>query len=115
MARKISDEDLALAILTTHSQAEASQMLGCTVQTVCKRTKNTEFQALFQKYRKSVFDKISNQFVSNSQQAVDVLVNLLDSPNENTRYNSASRILSLAQDFVTTADILERLDRLEQH
>jgi hypothetical protein len=113
MAKKINDDDLLLALLTTKSQTEAAEALGINKQTISRRVNKPEFKAKFTEFRKQMLDKVNTQLVNSSSKAVQVLVELMNSRNEMTRYNASSRILSLAQDYISMQDIVERLDRLE--
>ena len=114
MARKLSDEDLLVALLTSKSQAEAAQKLGVSKQTVTRRVNVPAFKDKFLQYRKNILDNVNTQLVNGTQEAVNVLIDLLKSKNEITRYNASSRILSLAQDYLSMQDIIDRLDKLEQ-
>ena len=114
VARKLSDEDLLVALLTSKSQAEAAQKLGVSKQTVTRRVNAPAFKDKFLQYRKNILDNVNTQLVNGTQEAVNVLVGLLKSKNEVTRYNASSRILSLAQDYLSMQDIMDRLDKLEQ-
>lgn len=113
VARKLSDEDLLVALLTSKSQAEAAQKLGVSKQTVTRRVNVPAFKEKFLQYRKNILDNVNTQLVNGTQEAVNVLVGLLKSKNEVTRYNASSRILSLAQDYLSMQDIMDRLDKLE--
>lgn len=114
VARKLSDEDLLVALLTSKSQAEAAQKLGVSKQTVTRRVNVPAFKDKFLQYRKNILDNVNTQLVNGTQEAVNVLIDLLKSKNEMTRYNASSRILSLAQDYLSMQDIMDRLDKLEQ-
>lgn len=114
LAKKLSDEDLLVALLTSKSQAEAAQKLGVSKQTVTRRVNVPAFKDKFLQYRKNILDNVNTQLVNGTQEAVNVLVDLLKSKNEITRYNASSRILSLAQDYLSMQDIIDRLDKLEQ-
>lgn len=113
MAKRIQDEELLVVLLTSKTQTEAARKLGVSKQTITRRVKDPEFKAIFSNYRKSILDSVNTKLVNSSQYAVDVLVSLMDSKNELTRYNASSRILSLAQDYISMQDIVERIDKLE--
>lgn len=114
MARKLQDDELVVALLTSKSQTEAAEKLGVSKQTITRRMKNPTFKEMFTAYRKGILDNVNTQLVNSTQKAVDVLVELMKSKNEMTRYNASSRILSLAQDYISMQDIIERMDKLEQ-
>ena len=112
--RKISDDDLLLALLTTESQTAAAKQLGCSKVTISRRIQDPQFKEKLNLYRRTLLDTVSNKLVQSTSKAVDVLIALLDSESESTRYNTASKILSIAQDFIVQEDIMQRLDKLEQ-
>lgn len=114
MARKLKTEDLLLAMLTCRSQKEAAEILGVTEQTICKRIKENDFKEQFSNYRKQIIDNASTRLVNGAQKAVDVLVDLLESESEITRYNASSKILQITNDYVSMQDIIMRIDRLEK-
>lgn len=114
MATRIRDDELILALLTSKSNREASKKLGCAEMTISRRTNTPQFKKKFRDYRKKLLENVNSKLVNSSSEAVDVLVELLHSKNELTRYNASQKILSLAQDFITLEDLLERIDRLEQ-
>jgi predicted transcriptional regulator len=114
MGKQISDDELMLALITSHSQTEAAEMLGVTKTTVSRRVNKPEFREMFAKYRKQRLDEVNTKLVDASTRAVDVLISLLDSSNEISRYNASSRIMSLSADYLDRQDIIARLDKLEQ-
>lgn len=57
---------------------------------------------------------LSNRLVSNSSKALDNLVNMLDSPNEYNRYNSAVKILDLTERYIKIEDLQSRIEALEE-
>lgn len=75
--------------------------MGVSKQTVTRRLKDPAFMDKFTQYRKQILNNVNTQLVNSSQEAVNVLTDLLKSKNEMTRYNASSRILSLTQDFIS--------------
>lgn len=113
MARKLNDDDIILALITSKSQTEAAKKLGVTKQTITRRVSDPGFKNMYSEYRKNILNNINTQLVNSSQEAVNVLFNLMHSNNEMIQYNACSKVLSLAQDYISMQDIIERLDRLE--
>lgn len=109
----ISDNEILVAVLSSRSYSEAAKSLGISKQTISRRMKDTELKSRVIELRKNVLDTINMRLIDGSKQAVEVLINLLNSDNELTRYNSASRILGLTQDFVESADIINELEQLK--
>lgn len=110
---RIDDNELLVAVLSSGSYSEAARILGVTKQTVSRRMKDEELKSRVTEYRKSLLDAVNVQLMNGATKAVRVLISLLDSESEISRYNSASRILGLAQDFVEQADILNQIDMLK--
>lgn len=113
MSKRIDDSELLVAILQSGSYSEAARTLGISKQTISRRMKDAELKSRIIELRKGILDSVNLRLVEASNQAVDVLINLLNSANEQTRYNSASRILGLTQDFVECADIINELEQLK--
>jgi intergrase/recombinase len=114
MAKKISDELLLSTLLTTSSQTEAAKILKINKQTVCRRASQPEFKEKLSQYRKQILENTSTKIINATLKAVDVLDSLLESKNEMTKYSAASRLLSLAGDYLDRCEIIARLDKLEQ-
>jgi hypothetical protein len=114
MGKMSSDEHLLLTLISSKSQTEAAQKLGISKQTVCRRVSKPKFKKMLADYRKQQLDEVNTKLIGLGGKSVDVLGNLLNSTNEISQYNSASRILGLMHDFIMTADIIQRLDVLEQ-
>ena len=114
MGKHITDEELLNAIMSTGTQKEASELLGISEQTVCNRIQKESFKTLLFTYRRDLFDVTSNRIVSSSKKALETLVALLDSDSEMVRYNTATKILSLGQQYVASQDILKRIDNVER-
>ena len=112
MGKHITDEELLNAIMSTGTQKEASELLGISEQTVCNRIQKESFKTLLFTYRRDLFDVTSNRIVSSSKKALETLVALLDSDSEMVRYNTATKILSLGQQYVASQDILKRIDNV---
>lgn len=115
MARKkIYDEQIIQALLLNSTQKDTADSLGITPQTLSKRINRPEFKNKLALIRKQQIEIVNNRLVNASTQAVDNLVDLLNSDNEYSRYNASCKILNLAKDYISIEDILTRLEALEE-
>ena len=114
MGKMISDEDLLCALFSCRSQTEAAKVLGVTKQTVSNRMKDPNFKKQLGEYRKQRLETVSTRLVYCAEKAANELESLLESKNESIRYAASSRILSFVSDYITQADILSRIEALEQ-
>ena len=113
MSKRIDDSELLVAILQSGSYSEAARTLGISKQTISRRMKDSELKSRIIELRKGVLDSLNTRLLEASSQAIDVLIRLMNSENEQTQYNSASRILGLTQDFIESADIINELEQLK--
>lgn len=65
-------------------------------------------------YRKQVVDSSLTQLTTHAQKSIQVLAELLDDKNAFVRFNSASRILSLIQDFTAQVDLMKEIQELKE-
>ena len=114
IAKKVTDEQILIALLSTDNQKAAAQKLKISQQTLSKRVNTPQFREKLNEHRREVYSQISGRVIKAGNSAIDTLTELLKSPNEMTRYNSSSRILSLVQQTVTTQDILLEIEKLKQ-
>lgn len=110
---KISDEAILILLLQGYSQRQISAELKATPTTISRRIKKPEFKNLLSEYRQRILDNTATLLTSNSEKAANTLIRLLDSDNELTKYNAASKILSYAENWITLNDLQQRLDTLE--
>lgn len=113
MARKLTTDEIVLALLSNTTQKAAAEKLGITVQTLCNKVKSKSIQRKLQEVRKMQVQTVSNQLVASSSTAMENLIEMLNSENEYSRYNASLKILSLAEKYIKMEDILTRLDELE--
>lgn len=110
---RIDDDQILIAVLSSGSFTEAAKVLGVSKQTVSRRMKDEQLKNRVIEYRKSLLDAVNVQLMSGATKAVGVLIELLDSENEISRYNAASKILGLVQDFVEIEDVIRQIDQLK--
>lgn len=116
MARKkIDDEKIIFAVLNYPKQKAAADYLGISESTLSKRLADTDLKKQLQTVRKQQIDLLNNKIVVASSKALENIIEMLDSENEYSRYNSSCKILSLAEKFISIEDILSRLEALEEN
>lgn len=111
---KIKDEQILPLVLAGYSQRQIAEMLNATPTTISKRIKRKEFADQLSAYRKGILDNTITRLTSLSSRAVDVLAELLESENDFVRFNSASKILSMAQDYSLQTDLLKQIEELRE-
>ena len=113
--KKIDDEKIIFAVLNFPRQKDAADYLDISESTLSKRLANTDLKRKLKTIRKHQIDLLNNKIVVASTKALENLIEMLDSENEYSRYNSSCKILSLAEKFITVEDILSRLEILEEN
>lgn len=112
---KIDNKDLLIAYLESgFNLSETAKALGLCRQTVAKKVSTSEFQELLQNYRKTLFQKSSQNLLENTVKASKTLARLLNSKNENIRLQAACKILNLSCDYVTIDDLQQELNSLKE-
>lgn len=114
MARKIRNEDLLPLVLSGMSQIEISRQLNVTPASVCRRVNAPDFTTQLQEHRKRILDATVTNLTAHSQKAVECLLKLLDSPNDFVRFNAASKILQLTQDYSLQADLIRDVEEIKR-
>ena len=112
---KLNNEQLLTAYIANgFNLSRTAQQLNICRQTVSKRIKSNEFQALLTEYRKNLFQQSSQILLENTLRASKTLVKLLASSSENVRLQSAVKILNLSCDYVTLDDLQQELNSLKE-
>lgn len=114
MGKKISDEAVLAALLSSPSATAAAKLLNVSKQTLTRRLKSPDLREKFEEIRRAAVDEAATRLSQTSAAAADTLIALLNSQNEMTRLTAASRILSISGSFIDRYDVLQRLDRLEE-
>ena len=114
MARKIRNEILLPLVLSGMSQIDISKELHCTPASVCRRVNSPEFKTQLQEYRREAVDATVTALSTHSQKAVECLLKLLESPNDFVRFNAASKILQMTQDYSLQADLIKDVEEIKR-
>lgn len=111
---KVSDEELLTLCLSGMTQRQIATKLGMSQPQVCRRMNKPEFQSLLGDHRKQCVDSVMTQLVDASQEAVKVLVELMQDRNPFARFSAASRILALTQDYTVQKDLISEVERIKE-
>ena len=111
---KISDERLITAFLECGgNQRKTAEKLGISAVWVCRRLKNDRAQELLRDYRKEILTSNLNRIIALNERAIKKLEMLLESKNEFVQLQAIQKIITTSQHYISTEDILQRLDKLE--
>ncbi|RGI71860.1 hypothetical protein DXD93_02695 [Ruminococcus bromii] len=112
---KLNNEDLLITYIgNSFNQTKTAKALGTTKQTINRKVKSPEFQALLTEYRKNLFQQSSQILLENTLRASKVLSKLLDSQSENIKLQSAVKILNLSADYTTIDNLEQELNSLKE-
>lgn len=112
---KLNNEDLLITYIgNSFNQTKTAKALGTTKQTINRKVKSPEFQALLTEYRKNLFHQSSQILLENTLRASKVLSKLLDSQSENIKLQSAVKILNLSADYTTIDNLEQELNSLKE-
>lgn len=112
---KIDNEKLLISYVQNgFNLSRTAQQLNICRQTVSKRIKSNEFQALLTEYRKNLFQQSSQILLENTLRASKTLVKLLNSKSENIKLQTAVKILNLSADYTTIDNLEQELNSLKE-
>lgn len=114
--KKISDEKIVIALITCGSRREAASFLRCSISTLCNRLKDPELQKLYSEAKTELLKEATAKLQNEMKCAVDTLADIMKNPQvaSQTRVNAAVSILMYGARFTEQADILERLEKIEE-
>ena len=113
---KLTDEAIIAALIAKGSIKGAADALKIRTRTIYERKKSPEFQKLYNQAKAEVLKDATAKLQGNMCKAVDTLTEIMEDPEtaKQTRANCATAILQYGARFTETADILERLEALEE-
>lgn len=113
---KWTDERIIQAIANNGSIRAASRELKCSPATIYTRMKQDGFKEKVDAVRDSALHEASAQLSGSMTDAIKVLVDIMNDKDTapQTRANAAAQILSYALRYSETAEILRRLEQVEQ-
>lgn len=113
--KRVSDEILLEALLSTKSIKDASVKTGLTVQSVYNRLNNPVFRAKLQKHRTANFNVASNKLTTATGDAIETLIEIMNDYNvaSAVRVKSAQALLDITLRVHEQVDILARVEEIE--
>jgi len=114
--KRLQDEEIIAALIAEGSIKGAAAALQCTARTLYDRMKKPEFKAMYSQAKADLIKTATAKLQGNLCGAIDTLAEIMHDPDtaKQTRANCAVSILQYASRFTETADIIERLEAIEE-
>lgn len=114
--KKVSDENVILALVNCGSVKAAAAECGISALTIYRRLKADDFRKKLDAVRDDALQECSARLSGSLTDAVKVLCNVMNDEQTaaQTRVNAAQMVLSYGLRFAETAEILRRLEQVEQ-
>jgi phage terminase small subunit len=101
-------------LLVCKTVKEAAQKAGVRLATVFKWLKDPVFKAELDRLREEVIADVADRLKVHCMKATEVLVDLMDSENEQIKRGSANDILNHTHAFIEMRELSVRLEALEK-
>lgn len=113
--KRIRDETIIEALLTSATARSAAAKLGINEQTIYRRKRETEFIRKYEETRRERTEMARNALQSTAHAAVATLAQIMRDKNApaQTRVNASAEILRQNVKYTEMSDILEKIERLE--
>lgn len=113
--KRIRDETIIEALLTSATARSAAAKLGINEQTIYRRKRETEFIRKYEETRRERTEMARNALQSTAHAAVETLAQIMRDKNApaQTRVNASAEILRQNVKYTEMSDILEKIERLE--
>lgn len=113
---KPNDEKVLAALLSAGSIRRAAELAGCSESTVRNRLANPNFREQYDREKAKVLTEACDAITARLTLAIDTLCDVLDNPENpaTVRCSAADSLLRHGLRYIETANILTRLDALEQ-
>lgn len=113
--KRIRDETIIEALLTSATARSAAAKLGINEQTIYRRKRETEFIRKYEETRRERTEMARNALQSTAHAAVETLAQIMRDKNApaQTRVNASEEILRQNVKYTEMSDILEKIERLE--
>lgn len=114
MARK-NDEQILAALIATGAVRPAAKVAGVSETTIRARLNDPDFRAQYEKAKSEILTEACDALSARLTSAVDALSSVLDddSTPATVKVSAADAILRHGLRYVETANIIRRLDALE--
>lgn len=116
MAKVVSDTKLLEALISYGNAERAAQALGVTRNCIYKRLQDDAFRAQYTAAQTAVISAVSIEMTAILSDAVGALHDVVtdDIATDSARISAANALLTHCNRYVEVANILRRLDALEQ-
>lgn len=113
--QKLNDEKILGALLAAGSVRKAAQIADVSEATIRNRLSDDAFRAQYETAKGAVLQEACDSLAARLTHAVDVLVEVLDNTENaaTVRVSAADSLLRHGLRYVETANIIRRLDALE--
>lgn len=113
--KRIRDETIIEALLTSATARSAAAKLGINEQTIYRRKRETEFVRKYEETRRERTEMARNALQSTAHAAVATLAQIMTDKNApaQTRINASAEILRQNVKYTEMSDILGKIERLE--
>lgn len=114
--KKIRDEAIISALLTSATAKDAAKKLSISVQTIYHRRQDPEFCRLLDAAQREQLESASNALRERSRAAADVLDEIMRDKGTpaQTRANAAAEVLRQSLRYTETVDIVRKITELEE-
>lgn len=116
MAKTVSNEKLLETLLVYGNAERAAKALGVTRNAIYKRLQDETFRAQYTAAQTAVISAVSIEMTAILSDAVGALHDVVtdDIATDSARISASNALLTHCNRYVETANILRRLDALEQ-
>ena len=116
MAKKITDEKLLEMLLIHGGVRGAAAACGISQNAIYKRLQDSAFRGRYDAMQGAMLSTVAAGMTAALDKAVGALVGVLDDPNASPglKVNAANALLNHANRYIESANILRRLEALEQ-
>ncbi len=112
--KKISDEELLVAVLSGESQRSIAKRYNITEGTISKRVHSPAFSSMLSAYRSEMIDKTLTELNKYALSAVDTLGSVLNSENDFAKLQAAIKILDYLQSYSYQHDLLRQIKEMKE-
>ncbi len=113
---RVTDEEIIAALLNSPTNRDAAATIGMNERHFYKRLQSEELRAKLRAVQEKLLDDTVSEMRKNLTEATAVIVSVMKNPevSPQTRINAADMLQRNYLKLSERADILDRLDRLEE-
>ncbi|RKM60497.1 hypothetical protein D6855_07210 [Butyrivibrio sp. CB08] len=115
MAKRLKDEEIVAALIECGTIKAAADCLGVQIKTLYSRMKKENFKELYRSAKSDLLKAATAKMQSNLVDACDVIAEIMKDADtaQQIRLNAADCIIRSTLKMLEQADILERVEELE--